>query len=267
MCSCWAYARAGKVSQIFIAIFKKVFKSTRSFQFTLSYKNYLDSLCFRVKVVWTNLLKSSRSSVRQQGKKLNAWTQITQSLSSHKSKHTHGTRYSTKGCRQKLLIWSLGYSSTPQIWDALLWRHLFTHSLMSFEILILAFQMAAFCHHFSISSLTNLKESHQTLSRNWFQNMQRSNAPMLDCEMTAPWDWNLWLQLCISPGMFDDLRHASLLLKMQGYVLVRQCDLCSWVVYVAVTCNGTPLPTNWRLLEIAIVDLVICYRAVWMYLW
>jgi serine/threonine protein kinase len=40
--------------------FKKSFQVNKSLQFTLSYKNYFNSLCFRVKVAWTNLLKSSR---------------------------------------------------------------------------------------------------------------------------------------------------------------------------------------------------------------
>jgi hypothetical protein len=34
-----------------------------------------------------------------------------------------------------------------------------------------------------------------------------------------------------------------------------------------MTCNGTPPLTNWRSPEIAIADLVICSRAVWMYLY
>ena len=151
-----------------------------------------------------------RSLVPLQGKKLNAWTRITRSSNSHKSKHTHGTRcksfYICYNVVKKLVTIGLliGHSifqvfhkrmppeavdlvsrllqyspnlrctavskwhwtnvpipafSLLTLWLAKIFlkllprlRHLFTHSLMSSEILIPVFQMDAFCHPFSTSS-------------------------------------------------------------------------------------------------------------------
>jgi hypothetical protein len=51
---------------------------------------------------------------------------------------------------------------------------------------------------------------------------------MLDREMTVPWDWNLRLQSCISPGMLDDLEACE--------PVVEDARLPTCTTYANATC-------------------------------
>lgn len=92
--------------------------------------------------------------VLQQGKRLSAWIQTTQSSSSRKLRLIHGTRFSKKGSHLKQWTLLAGFCNIRQIFGALLWKPACTLSSMSWEIQTLVYLMDVL---FLLSSTSDLK--------------------------------------------------------------------------------------------------------------